>query len=1328
VPDNKKFRFELDMSAMTKQLTGLTEQLSKIKEGMEKAGKSGTKSFSDLEKFISNTQKKVKDLSTKIQKAIEQSAKASSAAIKANAAAIQVNQAKIQKIGVETASKLVKLEEDKRKASRRSTQDRLKDINTVKAAEKKVFNERKKAAESVERIRRRNARANQESLEREARQHSVSVLQQIRDRERLTQALERQRESHERINEAIKLAIYIKISAALRNVIKESTILAAQNEVLGTAMNVVGTNMGFTRSELIATEGAMRSMGISIKDSRTTIQRFAQSNLSMTDALNISRAAQDLAAGSIHGSSEALETMTNAIISQLPRQLRQYGIVVNLKDVYRDYAVTLGKSTNSLNKLEKRQAIVNVILDEAAKRSGAYEASMEDVGKILTSLSSRVIPDTMAAFGDFLLPVFTLVTKAVYNLLLSLQELDDGWKALITIITTVITVFLALKVGLGALTLAFKLFGVAVGEAGVLLYGTAIPLQSLILPLTVLAGLVIAASAAWGWYTKQQDAAYNASIKNLSVLKEQEVGIAGAIRSVKDLTLTEEQLTMILNKQARAHSELDEVLKSGKIEREKILPVLEEIAKKQKLATLEARKVVTDEAILRMVQLETKYANLKGAIAFADLEQQDYADTLMRITGLTKDVAAFIVKYVGATVKLAKAFFYLTLAITGFEGAWDKVKETFGEVGVAMLGVDQRNKLLTKSAQKLESATKAVGNSYKQMTGEATKDIKSLEIELKKIEVAIEKRGKKAGKQFPFKEMKKYYDDTIKRIDKLGLKEEDTRRASQKLLDVYLTELADANRKYALFLAGLGASELERLDMEYAEKLRKVEGSLVAETAVRQQHLQARNAYFRKQLTERVQSVKDATNNMTNILRQRLDTAVKEERAYMEITANDENANLSERVQAREDFVDSVITLMKSSAVAQEANFKESADIRIDSLRQLLEKSIISEEEYTERVKDIEDEKLELHRENLDKRIEFIRSAIDEAISEEKRLANEIRKLADERVSIERKGEDAVDKINRSLQSKSQNYRDDQHKADKLLDSARQKLRENDFKSAKKYASDALKLAGSLNKEITEGHGDTKRVIVDQHQAAQIALKKTKEATQALLDINKAEAKAASDGRKENIQLIDDLTQKLQTLKDEKWEAEVKVIGTAKKDLTDIQTLMKALDGAVSTVTIVVNKVGSNANSAKDIAADVASDIDSGPINPIGQGSEKSFAKGAIDIEGPGDERSDSIFARLSRGESIITAKTTNMFKPLLELMESSPMALKDLLVPALKNVKSVQQVGGETTTFGNFTLNVNGVSNVSDFEGLDWRRILRENIAPQLKILNSRKARGSKL
>lgn len=59
-------------------------------------------------------------------------------------------------------------------------------------------------------------------------------------------------------------------------------------------------------------------------------------------------------------------------------------------------------------------------------------------------------------------------------------------------------------------------------------------------------------------------------------------------------------------------------------------------------------------------------------------------------------------------------------------------------------------------------------------------------------------------------------------------------------------------------------------------------------------------------------------------------------------------------------------------------------------------------------------------------------------------------------------------------------------------------------------------------------------------------------------------------------------------------------------------------------------------------------------VRSLDQGT--GFKDGVIDLKGPGTERSDSIPARLSKGESVMTAQATRRYKPLLEAMNEGKL------------------------------------------------------------------------
>jgi hypothetical protein len=83
--------------------------------------------------------------------------------------------------------------------------------------------------------------------------------------------------------------------------------------------------------------------------------------------------------------------------------------------------------------------------------------------------------------------------------------------------------------------------------------------------------------------------------------------------------------------------------------------------------------------------------------------------------------------------------------------------------------------------------------------------------------------------------------------------------------------------------------------------------------------------------------------------------------------------------------------------------------------------------------------------------------------------------------------------------------------------------------------------------------------------------------------------------------------------------------------------------------------VGSAAHAGAAVNANVQGGlIIAGGVVQAAKVSGIKLAKGAIDLDGPGTTTSDSIPANLSRGESVINAKSTAMFKPLLSAINQA--------------------------------------------------------------------------
>lgn len=205
----------------------------------------------------------------------------------------------------------------------------------------------------------------------------------------------------------------------------DATKLAARIEVMSHVLVMTGKNAGYTASELKKTQRGIQALGIATQEAIQIEQLFIQAQLDVADAGKLARAAQDLAVISGQNSSEAAQTLTQAIVAQRPILLKQFGIIANLDDIYERMAKSLGKNKTALTEQEKRQGFFNEIMRQSAVVAGSYETAMADVGKQMTSLP-RYFADASAAVGQHFLPVMRDVIGASTKVLKSITEMFES--------------------------------------------------------------------------------------------------------------------------------------------------------------------------------------------------------------------------------------------------------------------------------------------------------------------------------------------------------------------------------------------------------------------------------------------------------------------------------------------------------------------------------------------------------------------------------------------------------------------------------------------------------------------------------------------------------------------------------------------------------------------------------------------------------------------------------------------------------------------------------------------------------------------------------------
>jgi len=224
---------------------------------------------------------------------------------------------------------------------------------------------------------------------------------------------------------------------------KASFDAAARVSELNVAIGAIGKSTGIGAENIRNAAKAVRDQGIEMAAAQQMAIEFAQGNINMAQAADVARVAQDLAVISQKNSTDTATILTRAIKTGNSMLLKSAGVSRQASEGYNDYAREIGKTANTLNAMERQQAIVNLILDEGKKVAGVYEAAMQEPGKVLRSFP-RLLNDMQVAFGSALLTGFGPMIKAAYDLTSAFSKTMREGGALYPVIQQVAVVLKAL--------------------------------------------------------------------------------------------------------------------------------------------------------------------------------------------------------------------------------------------------------------------------------------------------------------------------------------------------------------------------------------------------------------------------------------------------------------------------------------------------------------------------------------------------------------------------------------------------------------------------------------------------------------------------------------------------------------------------------------------------------------------------------------------------------------------------------------------------------------------------------------------------------------------
>jgi hypothetical protein len=203
-----------------------------------------------------------------------------------------------------------------------------------------------------------------------------------------------------------------------------AVMIAANVEELGTVLNFVGQRAGYSSDQVKDYTMSLRKSGIAQKEANQALLRAIQGNIKLTDAVKLGRIAQDAAVIGQQNSSEAFQTLIDAVVKGRVVLLKSLGIQGTFEQSYKRMAKTLNKTQAEMTEAERLQARLNLVFEGGEVIAGAYTTAMGNASKQLRSMD-RLVQDLQVSIGTYFVPTLKV---AVIELTRLVKMLDSGFK------------------------------------------------------------------------------------------------------------------------------------------------------------------------------------------------------------------------------------------------------------------------------------------------------------------------------------------------------------------------------------------------------------------------------------------------------------------------------------------------------------------------------------------------------------------------------------------------------------------------------------------------------------------------------------------------------------------------------------------------------------------------------------------------------------------------------------------------------------------------------------------------------------------------------------
>ena len=229
--------------------------------------------------------------------------------------------------------------------------------------------------------------------------------------------------------------------AAVQQMATEVVNLGEKLSAMTVTTDIVSKNVGTTTDELNKMRAGLAGIEVHGADAETMIRRLATSGLTdFTDSLErvnavgggtqhgiaaLGDAMLDLATGAGVDAADGMSRLTQFIRTGRGMAVMDMVSTTKLTQYYKEYADSLGTTSDKLSQLQLAQAREQYIMSESMRSFGTYAAGMQKAGQ-LVGVVNDMWKDMAADLGKALSPIFDTFMVGVYQLTLGIRGALGG--------------------------------------------------------------------------------------------------------------------------------------------------------------------------------------------------------------------------------------------------------------------------------------------------------------------------------------------------------------------------------------------------------------------------------------------------------------------------------------------------------------------------------------------------------------------------------------------------------------------------------------------------------------------------------------------------------------------------------------------------------------------------------------------------------------------------------------------------------------------------------------------------------------------------------------